>query len=59
MEGTVLVVEDDTDTRELLVGALRKRGFTASGARSGDLALAALQDLDVRRRHHRPAARAA
>ena len=43
MTKPVLVVEDDTDIREALVGILRDEGFTADGVGNGAEALARLR----------------
>src|SRR4051812_29741922 len=42
MHGTILIVEDDVDTAELVRDGLRKRGFDGTIVRSGEDCLARL-----------------
>jgi DNA-binding NtrC family response regulator len=45
--GTVIIVDDDVDLREVLVSALQRRGFTTTGVMHIDDALASLRDDDI------------
>src|SRR5689334_23946610 len=49
MSGSILVVDDDADTRELIVDSLVRRGYTATSVATGNDALEAVRhtDLDV------------
>jgi DNA-binding NtrC family response regulator len=47
MHGTVLIVEDDVDTAELVREGLRKRGFDARAVHSARACLAELKDRPV------------
>jgi DNA-binding NtrC family response regulator len=47
MEGTILLVDDEQEARELLVDALTRRGFDAQAVASGSEALDRLQRSDV------------
>ena len=49
MSGSILVVDDDADTRELIVDSLVRRGYTATSVPTGNDALEAVRhtDLDV------------
>src|SRR4051794_35585385 len=47
MSGSILVVDDDADTRELIVDALVRRGLTATHVPSGADALEAIRHQEV------------
>ncbi len=47
MSGSILVVDDDADTRELIVDALTRRGSTATGVVGGAEALEVIRHTDV------------
>jgi two-component system, NtrC family, response regulator AtoC len=46
MQGAILVVDDEVDTRELLVDALTRRGFEPEAVASADEALVRLRDSE-------------
>ncbi len=47
MQGTVLIVDDDTDVADLLRGALAKRGFSTTSVHSAEDALASFESHPV------------
>ena len=47
MQGSVQIVDDDSDVGDLLRGALAKRGFSATTVTSAEASLAALEHAPV------------